>query len=56
MENDATDRARAALRTVPAFAGLDPERVGIERQVIVQCRRQQHEGYRLPDRMTISRT
>lgn len=31
MENDAADRARAALNTIPAFAGLDPERVEIER-------------------------
>jgi thiamine kinase-like enzyme len=31
LENDATERARAALKTVPAFAGLNPERVRIER-------------------------
>ncbi|HSM41121.1 MAG TPA: choline kinase family protein [Afifellaceae bacterium] len=31
MENDATEQARAALKFVPAFAGLDPNRVEIER-------------------------
>ncbi len=31
MENDATEQARAALKSVPAFAGLDPGRVVIER-------------------------
>ncbi len=31
MENDATEQARAALKSVPAFAGLDPDRVAIDR-------------------------